>query len=150
MSKQSPLNVKQILRDRPSGFIGYFLPLLVLSSENDKIIDVLDLFGLDRLEEAIERLGGSRVEVPTWATFDTLVEDAYLLTKFDSFTDLEIDRNALSAEFGGTPFNALRERAKALRASISGRNVRAKFPGEKAAKEYLAMLKEIEKDLNDV
>lgn len=51
------VDVRNVLKEKPGNFTAYFLPLLVLAQDNDKIIDVLEVFGLDRLLEAVERLG---------------------------------------------------------------------------------------------
>jgi hypothetical protein len=123
------IDVRQILRERPGSFIGYFLPLLILSEENEKLLDVVELFGIERLAESIERLGGSRVEFPTWATVDALVADAYLLYLLD---DKCVDRKTLVEVFE-TPYEPLKARARALRSTLQ---LERPFPGAKAANRW--------------
>jgi hypothetical protein len=123
------LDIRRILRERPGSFLGYFLPLLILSEENEKLLDVVELFGVERLAEIIERLGGSRIEFPTWATVDALVSDAYLLYLLD---DKRVDKKTLVEVFE-TPYEALRARARALRGSLQFERA---FPGARAAKRW--------------
>lgn len=78
------VDVKRVLREKPGTFVTWFLPLLVMAENHVELIDLLELFGLDRLDEAVERLGGSRIVFPTWATIDALVRDAYLVSRLDS------------------------------------------------------------------
>lgn len=139
------IDVKKVLRDKPGGFIGYFLPLLIMAEDNDKLLDVVELFGLDRLGEAVERLGGSTVSFPTWTTVDTLVRDAYLMWKMDTLIETAESRRQLSQEFDGMPFPALRERVRSLRASL--RTSPTAFPGAKHSKKWLNGLAEIKAEI---
>ena len=132
----SALDIRRILRERPGSFLGYFLPLLILSEENEKLLDVVELFGIDRLAEIIERLGGSRIIFPTWATVDALVEDAYLLYLLN---DKRVNRKTV-AEIFGTPYETLRARATALNETLG--NERA-FPGGREAKRWARNIAEI-------
>ena len=66
------VDVKRVLREKPGSFMVYFLPLLVMAENNVELLDLLELFGLDKLAEAIERLGGSRIVFPTWETVDEI------------------------------------------------------------------------------
>jgi hypothetical protein len=130
------VDVRQILRERPGSFIGYFLPLLILSEENEKLLDVVELFGIDRLAEIIERLGGSTLVFPTWATVDTLVADAYLLYLLD---DKRVDRKTLVEVFE-SPYESLRARARALRQTLQ---LERPFPGARVAKRWNRRLSSI-------
>jgi hypothetical protein len=140
------LNIKQILKDKPGWFVSYFILLLVLSEDNDKLIDVLELFGIEKLEVAIERLGGSTVTFPTWQTIDTLVSDAYLLVRMDSFLTTAEYKRELEKEFGA-PFKSLKERAKALRSSINKPITNGEFPGARKAKKWNKNLADIKVDI---
>jgi hypothetical protein len=130
------VDVRRILRERPGSFLSYFLPLLILSEENEALLDVVELFGVDRLTEIIERLGGSRIVFPTWATVDALVADAYLLALLDNKT---LDKRTL-IEIFETPYETLRARAKALRRSLE---LEPSFPGGRVAKRWASNLASI-------
>ncbi len=134
------IDVRQILRDRPGSFVGYFLPLLMFSQENDKLLDVVELFGLDRLAECIERLGGSEVAFPTWETVDTLVADAYLLYLLDN---RHLSRKTLEQTFDA-PYEGLVARAKALRSTLKEER---DFPGQKAAEGWRNRLQRIREEI---
>ena len=130
------VDIRRVLRERPGSFLGYFLPLLILSEENEKLLDVVELFGIDRLTELIERLGGSRIIFPTWETVDALVDDAYLLQLLD---DRRVDKKEI-VEIFETPYDTLRARASALRRTLSTEHY---FPGSRTAKRWTRNLKEI-------
>jgi hypothetical protein len=134
------VDVRQILRDRPGSFIGYFLPLLILSEENEKLLDVVELFGVDRLAEIIERLGGSVIVFPTWTTVDNLVADAYLLYLLD---EKQVDRKTLVEVFE-SPYESLRARAAALRRSLRSEQP---FPGARVAKRWNRRLSAIREQI---
>jgi hypothetical protein len=134
------VDIRQILRDRPGSFIGYFLPLLILSEENEKLLDVVELFGIERLAELIERLGGSEIAFPTWATVDTLVADAYLLYLLD---DKRVDRKTLVEVFE-SPYESLRARAEALRRAL---RIERPFPGARVAKHWNRRLSSIREQI---
>ncbi len=136
------IDVRQILRERPGSFVGYFLPLLIFSQENEKLLDVVELFGLDRLAECLERLGGSTVAFPTWETVDTLVGDAYLLYLLDN---KRLSKKALEEAFAA-PYEALLARAKALRSTLSAEE--KDFPGQKTAERWRKRLRRIRNEIN--
>jgi len=135
-----PVDVKRVLREKPGSFMTWFLPLLVLSEDNVELIDLLELFGLDKLAEAIERLGGSRIVFPTWATVDALVRDAYLVSRFDSLIGKANGANKarLEEEFEA-PFELLLPRVRAVKALIA-RAGRKTVPGSKPAAAWFANL----------
>jgi len=134
------VDVRKILRERPGSFLGYFLPLLILSEENEKLLDVIELFGIDRLAEIIERLGGSRIEFPTWATVDALVADAYLLYLLE---DRRVDRKTLMETFE-SPYESLAARAAVLRRSL---RIERPFPGAHVAKLWNRRIRDIKKQI---
>lgn len=134
------VNVKKVLQDKPGSFLGYFLPLLILSTDNDKLLDVVELFGLDQLSECVERLGGSTVSFPTWETVDALVCDAYLLYLLDKKTAPKI-----LAETFDSPYGALCARAEALRGTL--KMERMKFPGADAAKRWKRRLQRVHSEI---
>jgi len=139
------LDVKKILKDKPGSFISYFIPLLVLSENNDQLIDVLTLFGLEKLEIAIEQLGGSTVTFPTWNTIDSLVNDAYLLSRFDTLITTADSKHVMEEEFGA-PFESLRERVRALRGSLIKKPV---FPGARKTKAWIKDLEKVKKEIHE-
>jgi hypothetical protein len=139
------LDIKKILKDKPGSFVSYFIPLLVLSENNDQLIDVITLFGLERLENAIELLGGSTVTFPTWSTVDTLVSDAYLLSKFDTLINTADNKRVMEEEFGA-PFESLRERVRALRSSLMKK---PPLPGNQKTKQWLKNLEEVKKEISN-
>lgn len=134
------VDVKRVLREKPGSFTSWFLPLLVLSENNVELIDLLELFGLDRLAEAIERLGGSRIVFPTWQTIDSLVRDAYLVSRFDALIGKASGENKarLEEEFEA-PLEVLLSRARAVKALVS-RAGRKTVPGSKPAAAWFANL----------
>ena len=144
------VDVKKVLREKPGSFLSYFLPLLVMAEDNVELIDCLELFGLDRIAEAIEQLGGSRIVFPTWATIDPLVKDAYLVTRLESlFGELNAETRArLEAEFEA-PYDLLLFRARSVKNRIrragimrrGGKLQSVPLPGEKEANRYLNKLK---------
>ena len=144
-----PVDVRKVLREKPGVFARYFITLLVLAEDNAELIDVVTLFGLDRLAEVIERLGGSRVVFPTWETIDSLVRDAYLLARFESLIDTPEERKKLLEEFEGMTFSSLRARAKALRAKLDRGISSEKFPGEREAKRWLNNLEKAHKEIQN-
>ena len=135
-----PVDVRKILRERPGSFLGYFLPLLILSERNEELLDVVELFGFDRLAEVIERLGGSTVTFPSWATVDALVADAYLLYLMENE---RVDRKTL-VEIFESPYESLRARAMALRATL---RTERPFPGGAVAKRWNGRLSAIRKQI---
>ena len=127
------VDVKRVLREKPGSFMVYFLPLLVMAENNVELLDLLELFGLDKLAEAIERLGGSRIVFPTWETVDALVRDAYLVSRLDS----KVPRDILEEEFG-VPYETLQFRARAVRGVIRRAGTVPRWtPGGYAAKKFL-------------
>ena len=132
------VDVKRVLREKPGSFMTWFLPLLVLSEDNVELIDLLELFGLDKLAEAIERLGGSRITFPTWATIDALVRDAYLVSRLDNLIGMAGGANkaALEAEFEA-PLEFLLFRARAVKGALRKASRTRRVPGAEAAKEWL-------------
>src|SRR5215472_10703750 len=144
------VDVKKVLREKPGSFLSYFLPLLVMAADNVELIDCLELFGLDRIAEAIELLGGSRIVFPTWATIDSLVKDAYLVTRLESrFGELNAEARArLEAEFEA-PYDLLLFRARSVKSLIrragimrrGGKLQSVPVPGKKEADRYLNKIK---------
>jgi hypothetical protein len=138
------LDVKKILKDKPGSFVSYFIPLLVLSENNVQLIDVITLYGLEKLEDAIEKLGGSTVTFPTWNTIDTLVSDAYLLSRFDKLINTIDERRAIEEEFDA-PFQSLRERVRALRSSLIKKPA---LPGDRKTKQWLKNLESVKEEIS--
>jgi hypothetical protein len=144
------VDVKRVLREKPGSFLSYFLPLLVMAEDNVELIDCLELFGLDRLAEALELLGGSRIVFPTWATIDPLVKDAYLVTRLESlFGEPNAETRArFEAEFEA-PYDLLLFRARSVKRLIrragivrrGGKLQSVPVPGEKEADRYLKRIK---------
>jgi hypothetical protein len=135
------VDVKRVLREKPGSFMTWFLPLLVLSEDNVELIDLLELFGLDKLAEAIERLGGSRITFPTWATIDALVRDAYLVSRLDNLIGSVAsgaNKARLEEEFEA-PLELLLFRVRAVKGLIS-RAGRKPVPGSKPAAAWFANL----------
>ena len=132
------VDIKRVLREKPGSFTSWFLPLLVLAENNVELIDLLELFGLDRLDEAIERLGGSRIVFPTWATVDALVRDAYLLSRLDSLIGKPVGANKewLEEEFEA-PVESLLLRARAVKGTLRKAVAYRWAPGEKATSFWL-------------
>lgn len=126
------VDVKRVLREKPGSFMTWFLPLLVMAEDNAELIDLLELFGLDKMAEAIERLGGSRIVFPTWETIDALVRDAYLVSRMDALAG----RGQLEEEFG-VPYELLQFRARAVRASIRRAGDLRRTPGGYVAEKWL-------------
>ena len=134
------LDVRLILQEKPGSFLGYFLPLLILSQENDKLLDVIQFFGLDKLVECVELLGGSKVEFPTWATVDALVSDAYLLYLLDKKTAPKTLETIFDASY-----DSLVARSKALRSTL--KTEAEDFPGEREAEKWHRRVKRIKKEI---
>jgi len=126
------VDVKRVLREKPGSFMSWFLPLLVLAEDNVELLDLLELFGLDKLAEAIERLGGSRIVFPTWETVDALVRDAYLVARLDS----KVPRAVLEEEFG-VPYEMLQFRARAVRGVIRRAGSLRRTPGGYVADKWI-------------
>jgi hypothetical protein len=126
------VDVKRVLREKPGSFTSWFLPLLVLAENNVELIDLLELFGLDKLAEAIERLGGSRITFPTWETVDALVRDAYLLSRLEN----RAAKTVLEEEFEA-PFDSLLARARAVKRTLRKAESPGRAPGESAALKWL-------------
>jgi hypothetical protein len=128
------------LREKPGSFVTWFLPLLVLAENNVELIDLLELFGLDKLAEAVERLGGSRITFPTWATIDALVRDAYLLARLDNLIGKAnnlTNRERLEEEFEA-PLELLLFRARAVKGAIRKAGRAGEVPGSEAADRWLS------------
>jgi hypothetical protein len=125
------VDVKRVLREKPGSFMAWFVPLLVIAENNVELIDLLELFGLDRLDEAIERLGGSRIVFPTWETVDALVRDAYLVARMDALAG----RAALEEEFEA-PYDLLLFRARAVRGVLRRVDLR-RTPGGSIADKWI-------------
>jgi hypothetical protein len=138
------VDVRRVLQDKPGSFIAYFIPLLVLAEENVELIDVVELFGLDRLAEAIERLGGSRVVFPTWATVDALVRDAHLVARLEALIDTPENRRALEEEFE-SDFRSLRARGRAVKDTL--RKVGGPMPGDQRMRIWFNKLKKVRKEI---
>ena len=136
------VDVKRVLREKPGSFMAWFLPLLVMSENNVELIDLLELFGLDKMVEAIERLGGSRIVFPTWETVDALVRDAYLVSRMDNLAG----RAALEEEFG-VPYELLQFRARAVRASIRRAGALKRTPGGYIADKWLNGVKKTNEEI---
>ena len=136
------VDVKRVLREKPGSFMTWFLPLLVMAENNVELVDVLELFGVDRLAEAIERLGGSRVVFPTWETVDSLVRDAYLVSRMDALAG----RAALEEEFG-VPYETLQSRARAVRGVIRRAGDLRRTPGGYAAEKWLNGVKKTNEEI---
>jgi hypothetical protein len=132
------VDVKRVLREKPGTFTAWFLPLVVMAENNIELIDVLELFGIDKLSEAIERLGGSRIIFPTWATVDALVRDAYLLARLDSLIGKPSGPNKarLEEEFGA-PIELLLFRARAVKGALRRAARVQEMPGAEAASRWL-------------
>src|ERR1700746_2065722 len=128
------VDVKQVLREKPGSFTSWFLPLLVLAENNVELIDLLELFGLDKLPEAIERLGGSRIVFPTWETIDALVRDAYLVSRLDGLIGKASGANKarLEEEFEA-PVELLLFRARAVKGALRRAGAPRRMPGGGAA-----------------
>jgi hypothetical protein len=132
------VDVKRVLREKPGSFMTWFLPLLVLAENNVELIDLLELFGLDKLAEAIERLGGSRIIFPTWATIDALVRDAYLVSRLDALIGKASGTNKgrLEEEFEA-PIELLLFRARAVKGALRKAERVRRMPGSEAASRWL-------------
>jgi hypothetical protein len=135
------VDVKRVLREKPGSFMAWFLPLLVMAENNVELIDLLELFGLERLAEAIERLGGSRIVFPTWETVDALVRDAYLVARMDS----KVPRERLEEEFEA-PYELLLFRARAVRAVLRNVELR-RTPGGSIADKWLNGVKKTNEEI---
>jgi hypothetical protein len=136
------VDVKRVLREKPGSFMTWFLPLLVISEDNVELLDLLELFGLDKLSEAIERLGGSRIVFPTWETVDALVRDAYLVARMDALAG----RAALEEEFG-VPYEMLQFRARAVRGVIRRAGALRRTPGGYVADKWINGVKKTNEEI---
>lgn len=101
----------------PRGMTNYFLQNIFVSSGSEKIIDVIELFGIDRLAVLLEQMGGSKIEFPTWKTIDNLLVDSYLMWKMDTPMKDEEFKSALSEELGAT-YESLESRVEALQTTL--------------------------------
>ena len=142
------VDVKKVLREKPGSFLCYFLPLLVMAENNVELLDVLELFGLDRLSEALARLGGSRITFPTWAAIDAIVKDAYLVARLETVIGPALNaqnKAALEAEFEA-PLELLLFRARSIKNLLRhcgdhGTYRSKPLPGEREMKRYLQKIK---------
>jgi hypothetical protein len=110
-----------------------------MAENNVELIDLLELFGLDKLAEAVERLGGSRITFPTWATVDALVRDAYLLSRLEGLIGRASGANktGLEEEFEA-PLELLLFRARAVKGALRKAGSASALPGAVAADRWLA------------